>query len=162
MYESLRIEGDPTIWLLAKPTAINPLSEAGETFSINVSSPLAGTLLLARKSVASLVLFEGPGGGIGPTDGSILQTPVLYLPSSTGLTNGSPVYALPPATNLAELATGITDAITSGAPFPIQFGNAASSGLLVLNGEAVPFVLLCPASNVLDEPSGVGGIGHTD
>jgi hypothetical protein len=162
MYGSLRIEGDPTIWVLAQPTAVNPLSEADATVTIDVSSPLAGTLLLVRKSVASLVLFEGPGGGIGPTDGPILQTPALYLPSSTGLTGGSPVYALPPATNLAELAAGITDAITSGAPFPVQFGNAESSGLLVLNGEAVPFVLLCPASSVLDEPSGVGGIGPTD
>jgi hypothetical protein len=162
MYGSLRIEGDPTIWVLAEPTATNPLSSTDETLSIAVSSPLAGTLLLSRKSAASVVLFEGVGGGIGPTDASLLGTPVLYLPSPTGLSNGTPVYALPPATDLAELATGITAVMTSGTSYAIEFGNAASGGLLVLNGGALPFVVLCPASSVLDQPSGVGGIGPTD
>jgi hypothetical protein len=109
-----------------------------------------------------VVLFEGVGGGIGPTDASLLGTPVLYLPSATGLSNGSPVYARPPATDLAELATGITAVMTSGTSYAIEFGNAASGGLLVLNGGALPFVVLCPASSVLDQPSGVGGIGPTD
>ncbi|MGO9054961.1 MAG: hypothetical protein ACLPN6_25150 [Streptosporangiaceae bacterium] len=86
-------------------------------------------------------LSDPSGGGPIPSDGTVL-TPFLYLSSVTGLSATSPGYPLAPGTDLTALAASITDAMRQGTPCTVAFGGAGKSGVLVLNGAALPFAVL--------------------
>jgi hypothetical protein len=139
VFSYLKINGDPTVWELADPVQASPLAQPGATFSISVVKPLTGTLLLSRTSPGVAVFNTNPSGAIVPS-GSEFGTPVLYLPSPTGLVGGQPVYPLPPGTNLTKLVGEISAALSAGSELTIDF----TGGVLTLNGATVRFVVVCP------------------
>ena len=86
----LCVEGDPTLWGLAV-LDVAPSLAAHDPVALEVVSPLAGTLLLAPLRAGSIVVSTpraGPAGGWVPC--LKLQSPYLYLPSTTGVAAHSP------------------------------------------------------------------------
>jgi hypothetical protein len=154
MFGYLSVEGDPTAWVLAQPVDASPLSRDGETVSIAVTAPLAGTLLLSRKAAGSVAVFNlGDSGEVIPSEGMELEIPVLYLPSPKGYTPSAegpagtlPYYELPPATSLTTLGSNIAAAMRAGSALTIDYGSPVAGGVLWLNAATVPFVVLCPAT----------------
>ncbi len=151
MHDHLRIEGDPTTWVLSEPVAEPAtLTGSGEPFRIPVAAPLSGTLLLSRRAAASAVLYSPADVGGAIPSGARLVTAVLYLPSVTGAASPAaaapPWYPLPPSADLAALETEIMGAMSQGTFSTVEFSSVASSGVLVLNGATLPFVVLCPAA----------------
>jgi hypothetical protein len=82
-----------------------------------------------------------PGGWNGSG-----ATAVLYLPTVTGMTHTSLGYELDQGTDVRELEQNITAAIRDGSLLPVNVSAGLSDGLVVLNGAALEFALLCPAS----------------
>ena len=145
MFGCLTIDGDPTLWSLAKSVSTHPLSGHEDVVSVAITMPLAGTMLLSRRSVTGAEVYnQGDSGEVIPGNFVTLTTPVLYLPSSTGLADDEPVYELPSATNLTTLGSNIAAAMRSGSSLTIDYGSPVSKGILWLNGATVPFVILCP------------------
>jgi hypothetical protein len=149
----ISVEADPTGWVLAEPSDASLISRPGDTVSIPVAAPLAGTLLISRKSAASVAVFTlGESGDVIPSAVKF-ATPVLYLPSPNGYTlsatgpaGGSLVYQLPAGSDLTALGSEIAAAMSAGSSLSIKYGNPVSNGTLWLNGAAVPFVVLCPVT----------------
>jgi len=143
-YNVLTIEGDPTTWVLQEPINDSELQQSGQPFVATITSPRPGTLLLSCRAVASVLLgspLSAPsGGGSIWSDDSPLPRSWLYLPTDAGLTPNSRGYALPVGTNLTDLQSDITTAITAGtfATIPV------SVGTVVLNGATVPFAVILP------------------
>ncbi len=162
MYGYLRIEGDPTIWRLAQLVDISQWT--GETISTAVTAPLSGTLVLSRRA-ASVAAFNElvVGGGVPndvvlPTAAINLPTPSIYLPTSSGASAGSHGYVLPSSVNLTQLGAEISAAMNAGSQLTINLGSGPVGGaVVVLSGAALPFVVLCPATNALGTASGGGG-----
>jgi hypothetical protein len=157
-YPSLQIEGDPTTWLLRNPIDASALTSQ-QPFQATIVAGLNGTLTLGRngtlilssRAAASAVL-SGIGNAI-PSGGHLVSPSFLYLPSATGLKPGTPGYALPPETDPAALQNEITAAMSQSEFCTIP----SSSGVLVLNGATLPFVVLFPAITALPSnaiPSG--------
>jgi hypothetical protein len=143
VFPYLMIDGDPTIWGVAQGAETSLTSQPDGTVSIEVISPLAGLLLLSSKSATVVSFTLGDGGDVIPSENKF-ATPVIYLPSPAGLTDGSPVYALPSATNLTTLADQITAAMRAGKSVTIDYGGPVARGVLTLNGATLSFVVLCP------------------
>jgi len=148
-YNQLQIEGDPTTWGLNAPIEVSVLTDSDAPFVATVtvpSCPLATTLVLSRGAAASVSLLlpidSVSGGGPLWTDVDILTTSWLYLPTATGLTEQSPGYALPAGTDLAELQTTITTALTAGTLVSI----VVAGGAVVLNGATLPFAAILTAN----------------
>lgn len=149
----ISIEADPTGWVLAGAFDVSLLSGPDDAVSIPVAAPLAGTLLVSRKSAASVAVFTlGDSGDVIPSAVKF-ATPVLYLPSPNGYTpsgtgpaGGSLVYELPAGSDLATLGGEIAAAMSAGSSLSIKYGNPISNGTLWLNGATVPFVVLCPVT----------------
>ena len=144
----LRIEGDPTSWNL--PTAIEPgqVTASSGPLALDVSEPLAGRLLLSPQSAGSVVFLQTlvPPHGVVP-NGLILSVPCLYLPSVTGPDpHSSPqrYYTLPLSVDLAGLEADILAAMTGGTLVTVEVTGPVAAGFAVLNGGALPFVVLCP------------------
>ena len=154
IYGNLRIEGDPTIWSLDHPVDVSQWT--GETVSVAVKAPLRGTLLLSRR-VASVAAFNQVGEGGVPND-VVIPAAAIYLPTSSGPSAASHGYVLPGSVNLTQLAGQISAAMNAGSQLTIEFGGGPAGGVLMLSGAALPFVVLCPAADVLGEPSGGGGV----
>ena len=55
-------------------------------------------------------------------------------------------YLLPMSTDLAALEAEITAAMTGGTLVTVDFTGPADPGVVLLNGAALPFVVLCPAT----------------
>jgi len=137
-YPYLVIEGDPTTWLLSKPIDASALTSQ-QPFQTEIVAGRSGTLILSGRAAASAVL-SGVGNAI-PSGAGLVSPPFLYLPSPAGVKPGTPGHELPPATNLAALQADITAAMTKGTFCTVP----SSNGVLVLNGAALPFVVLFPA-----------------
>jgi DNA-binding CsgD family transcriptional regulator/tetratricopeptide (TPR) repeat protein len=148
VYSNLQIAGDPTIWWLAQP--VNLTQWTGQTVSIPVTAPLSGTLLLSRR-VASVAAFTESAVSAAPTS-LVLPWPAIYLPTASGPSAGSYGYVLPLSASLAALEGQISAAMGAGTQLTIDFGPAAS-GVLVLSGAALPFVVLCPANAGTGQPA---------
>jgi hypothetical protein len=144
----IRIEGDPTSWTLAHPQDVSRLAASGEPEALAVSEPLAGRLLLSLRSVGSVVFFQpamDPHHGVVP-NGVRLPEQCLYVPSTTGPdphSNPARYYLLPTSTDLAALETEIKAAMREGIRVSIDFTGPDQPGVLVLNGGALSFVVLC-------------------
>jgi hypothetical protein len=160
MYQQLRIEGDPTTWVLGQPIEDTALTQSSAPFQAEIIAPLAGTLILSGRAAASVALYDPPGGVIpsGATPGGVKPsgvipsgasplTPCLYLPSAAGLSIESPGYQLPVAPDLPTLASEITAAMSQEKPCTVAFGVGSDGGVLVLNGAALPFAVLFKAAS---------------
>jgi hypothetical protein len=143
VFGRLQIDGDPTLWWLRQPVDAGELTGPGGPQSIDVISPLNGTLLLSATSAASLALANPPVGAI-PTD-AITPTPVLYLPLPGGFTDVSDGYPLPAGTDLEALKREITAAMSGGSRVAVGV-HRMDAQMLVLNGAALPFAIVCPAN----------------
>jgi hypothetical protein len=144
----IRIEGDPTSWTLTRPADVSRLAASGEPEVLEVSEPLAGRLLLSLRSVGSVVFFQpamDPHHGVVP-NGVRLPEQCLYVPSTTGPdphSNPARYYVLPTSTDLAALQAQIKAAMREGTRVSIDFTGPDQPGVIVLNGGALSFVVLC-------------------
>jgi hypothetical protein len=150
MFGNLQIAGDPTIWWLAGQVDISKPS--AQAISVTVRAPLIGTLLLSPRA-AGVAAFSEPGEAGEPVN-PILPTPSLYLPTSSGPSAGSVGYTLPAAASLPDLVSEISAAMNNGSQCAVEY----DGGILVLSGETLSFVVLCPADAVLGISSGTGGV----
>ena len=147
----IRIEGDPTSWTLTHPDGARQAVASGEPVALPVSEPLAGRLLLSPKSVGSIVFFQpamDPHHGVVP-NGVKLPEQCVYVPSTTGPdphSNPARYYLLPTQTDLDALESDIKAAMSRGTTVSIDFTGPDQPGVIVLNGAALPFVVLCPAT----------------
>lgn len=149
----IRIEGDPTSWALTSPVEPSQVAASGEPVVLPLSEPLAGRLLLSPRSVASVVFFQpaaDPRHGVVP-NGVRLPEQCLYVPSATGPdphSNPARYYLLPTSTDLATLEAQITAAMSGGTTISVEFTGPGDPGVIMLNGAAMSFVVLCPATSV--------------
>ena len=147
----IRIEGDPTSWTLGTPIDPGQVTAASGPVVLEVAEPLGGRLLLSPRSVGSVVFFQpaaSPRHGVVP-NGVKLPGHCLYVASATGPdphSNPPRYYLLPQPADLAELEARITAAMSGGTIVSVDFTGPADPGVVVLNGGAVSFVVLCPAS----------------
>jgi hypothetical protein len=147
----IRIEGDPTSWTLAGPADASQVAASGEPVVLRVSEPLAGRLLLSPRSAGSVVFFQpamDPHHGVVP-NGVRLPERCLYIPSTTGPdphSNPARYYLLPTATDLAALEAEIKAAMSGGTTVSIDFTGPDQPGVIVLNGAALSFAVLCSAT----------------
>jgi hypothetical protein len=54
-------------------------------------------------------------------------------------------YGLPPSADLAALEAEIAAEMSAGTFVTVDLTGPANTGVVVLNGAALPFVVLCPA-----------------
>jgi hypothetical protein len=94
--------------------------------------------------VGSAVFLEYVPVPIGTRPNGVWNPePVLYVPSPIGPdvhSNPPNFYTLPSAVDLAALEAEIIAAMTGGTFLPVK----VTGGVVVINGAAVPFALLCP------------------
>lgn len=146
----IRIEGDPTTWRLRTPIDAGQVTPTNGSVVLDVSEPLAGRLLLSPASVGSVVFLQNgefdPHHGVVP-NGVRLPEQCLYVPSQTGPdphSNPPRYYLLPRSTDLGELEAEITAAMGGRTTVTVDFTGPADPGVIVLNGGALSFVVLCP------------------
>ncbi|HUL26920.1 MAG TPA: hypothetical protein VLW44_14245 [Streptosporangiaceae bacterium] len=145
----LRIESDPTTWTLPTPVGADQVPTSSEPVAFEVTDPLAGRLILSPRAVGSAVFLAPPPGGGHIPNGARLPEPCIYVPSATGPdlhSNPKRYYLLPPLADLAALEQQITAAMSGGTFVTIELTGPANTGVLVLNGAALSFVVLCPAT----------------
>jgi hypothetical protein len=146
----IRIEGDPTSWTLARPVDARQVAASGDPVVLAVSEPLAGRLLLSPRSAGSVVFFQpamDPHGVV--PNGVRLPEQCLYVPSTTGPdphSNPARYYLLPTATDLAALEREIKAAMSRGTAVSVDFTGPDEPGVIVLNGAALSFAVLCPGT----------------
>jgi hypothetical protein len=141
LYNTLRIDADPTSWELSG--MVEQVRTSSAPVVLPVSHPLVGNLVLSPRSVGSAVFLEylairgtRPNGILNPEQ-------VLYVPSPIGLDlHGNPpnFYTLPNAVDLAALQADIIAAMTDLTFLTVN----VTGGVVVINGAAVPFAVLCP------------------
>ena len=149
MASILRIEGDPTSWTLTAAMEDAHVLASGTPVAVPVAAPLAGRLLLSPRAVGSVVYLQPPDVHGHIPSGARLPQPCLYVPSATGPDpHSSPprYYWLPPLVNLPALEAQITAAMSGGTTVTVDLPGLADNGLAVLNGAALSFVVLCPAT----------------
>ena len=137
----LYIEGDPTAWGLRDVAPEFPDWDSTPT-ALAVIGPLVGTLVLSPVRVGSFVLLPPPAGdGWAPAQQS--AAPFLYLPSATGLPATSPGYTLGALNrDLPGLQADIMNAMVESTYLPVQVTGAGGTGVVVLNGGVLPFVVI--------------------
>ncbi len=144
MYNAIRIDADPTCWELAE--AVERVPESSAPVVLPVSHPLVGNLVLSPRSVGSAVFFEHIDIYGTRPNGMVLGDPVLYVPSPLGPdvhSNPTNFYPLAGTVDLASLQADIIAAMTGGTFLPVSIVH----GVVVINGAAVPFVVLAPPRN---------------
>ena len=141
MYNSLRIGADPTWWELSE--GVEQLPTFGVPVVLPVSHPFEGNLVVSPRSVDSAVFLEGfHYHRATRPNGILLPEQVLYVPSPTGPdvhSNPPNFYTLPSAVDLAALQADIIAAMTDETFLTVNL----TSGVIVINGAAVAFAVLC-------------------
>jgi hypothetical protein len=149
MYNVLRLEGDPASWILYDATIealARRLNESGDPVALQVVDPLQGRLVLSPRCAGSVALLAPPGG-VGWVPGHImLPAAHLYVASVTGPTQDFPGYALASSVDLDGLERKIMAAMDEGTVITVEVSDGTESGVLMLNGAALPLVVLCPPS----------------
>ena len=144
-YIFLRIGTDPTDWVLenADPdTVAAQLSQATGPVVLPVVAPLQGNLVVSPSAAATIsVQRQPPGRGARPSHIAVPRSPVLYLPSLTGPTQGSAGYPLAPGTDLAAQEQAIIAAMSGRTFLSIQVADI-QGGVVLLNGAALDFAVL--------------------
>jgi len=141
----LGVQGDPTIWGLEEiAAAVSPKLTADAPVALSVVEPVVGTLLLAPRLAASLVLTPvlNPQGGWVPC--VALAAPYLYLPSPAGVTANSPGYMLV-GSNLQTVQEDITAAMSNGTRLTVNVTLGGTGSTVVINGAELQFVILATA-----------------
>ena len=149
MASILRIEGDPTSWTLTAAIDAGQVLTSGAPVTVPVSAPLAGRLLLSPRAAGSVVYLQVLDDHGHIPSGDQLPQPCLYVPSATGPDpHSSPprYYGLTPLANLAALEAEITAAMSGGTFVTVGLAGPTDNGIVVLNGAALSFVVLCPAT----------------
>jgi hypothetical protein len=147
----IRIEGDPTSWTLSTPIDPAQVTAPGGPVVLEVSEPLAGRMLLSSRSAGSVVFLQpaaDPWHGVVP-NGVRLPGQCLYVSSATGPdphSNPPRYYLLPESTDLGAVEAQITAAMRGASFVTVDFTGPADPGVVVLNGAAVSFVVLCPGT----------------
>jgi hypothetical protein len=137
----LHIEGDPTAWGLADVGPENP----GWTgpVSLPIVVPVAGTLVLSPANVGGLALVDPDwhNGWVPATVG----VPQLYIATATGMKGavGYPLAA--PDNNTHALIEKILNAMRTRSTITVAL-DIVGGGTIVLNGAALPFAAVAPAS----------------
>jgi hypothetical protein len=147
MYNVLRIEGDPASWILenAQIQAVaQELARSSGPVILQVVAPLTGRLVLSAKSAGSVALLAPPGGTGWIPGGIHLPRAHLYVPSATGPTAEIPGYTLAQSADLGSLEQDIVAAMRDGTFLTVDIAEGSQSGILVLNGAALPLAVLCP------------------
>jgi hypothetical protein len=143
VYNTLRIDADPTSWELTKGVEHVPTFSAPVV--LPVYHPLAGELVLSPRSVGSAVFLEFSLDVFGTRpNGMPVPGEFLYVPSPTGPNVHSippNLYTLASAVDRAALQADIIAAMTNGTFLTVN----VTGGVVVINGAAVPFVVLGPA-----------------
>lgn len=148
MYVLIKIAGDSTTWWTKSLTDASALAEqlAHGPASVPVFYPVIGNLLISR--LASVAILDVPPSVSWiPSD---TQAPVATLLVQTGPAAGaagssdSPGYTLPVGTNLAELASKITSAMSGPGITTVNVSSGPNTGVAVLNGAALTFAVVCP------------------
>lgn len=145
----IRIEGDPTCWQLRPAIDPEQLTASTAPTELAVSDPLAGTLLLSRRLFGSVVILSPPPDSGHIPNGLILTEPCLYVPSTTGPdphSNPPRYYQLDRSEDLQALRAKITAAMSGGTFITVNVTGRADTGVVVLNGAALSFVVVCPAT----------------
>jgi hypothetical protein len=152
MSTHLRIDDDPTTFVLSAPMDATTLTEATAALQLGVVGPYPGTLILNPAAAGALALQEvlPDQHGIIPTDDDI-AVPYLYVPSSAGLTATSPGSQLPASPGLAALAGSIETAMNDGDPVRVSVSGVTGNGTVVLNGAVLAFAVVY---NVITTGSG--------
>jgi hypothetical protein len=144
-YTFLRIGTDPTAWVLesADPdTVAAQLSEGTGPVVLPVLNPLRGDLVVSPSAAATIsVARPFPVHNWHPSHIALPLWPVLYLPSPTGPTQGSPGYPLDPSTDLAALGQRIIAAMGERTILSIKVADGRG-GVVLLNGAALGFAVL--------------------
>jgi hypothetical protein len=151
---TLKIGADPTSWFITGTScgAVADELSQGSPVLLDVAFPFQGQLVLSLAHTGSVALLPAPAhGGTHPGDAQAgtapppplpLSSPALFLPSAAGASLESPGYALPAGTDLGALAQSIETAVGAGSLYRVSL----ASGLLVLNGAALAFAVICPAT----------------
>jgi hypothetical protein len=141
LYNALRIETDPTYWELTE--AVEQVPTSSDPVVLPVSHPLLGDLVLSPRSVSSAVFFERIDIYGTRPNGMPIGGPVLYVPSPLGPDvhrNPTNFYPLASSVDRVALQAEIIAAMAGGTFLTVNIDR----GTVVINGAAVPFVVLCP------------------
>jgi hypothetical protein len=143
----IQIEDDPTKWWFEQPFQAGQLT--GQPLTVQVSAPVVGTLVLSGKpgSVAVFDVSSAP-----PSNLLDVPIPAIYVPTTSGISEGHVGYELPASADLDTLSSQIAGSMHAGHTQTIALGGSASGGTLVLNGATLSFVVLCQQN-----PPSVGG-----
>ena len=98
----IQIEGDPTKWWFAQPFQAGQLT--GQPVTVQISAPVVGTLVLSGRP-GSIVVFNLPSGQV-PNDLDV-PIPAVYVPTTSGISEGHVGYELPASADLDTLASQI-------------------------------------------------------
>ncbi len=150
----LRIGGDPASWVVPDgnyDALATQFSQATEPAVIEVSSPLAGTLVLSAKAAGSVVILQPPGGLVLETHdwnpgGAIKPSaPLIYLASPAGPGTGSSRYVVSANVNAQALVEEIRTAMSDGTKrmLTLPVFDPSGTGTLVIDGAALPFAVVC-------------------
>jgi len=144
----LSVEGDPTNWGLEEiAAAVSSKLATDSPAVLSVVKPVVGTLLLAPRLAASLVLTPvlNPQGGWVPC--IALAAPYLYLPSPAGVTANSPGYMLVGSdANLEAAQEAITAAMSNSTQLTVNVTRDGTGSTVVINGAELQFVVLATAA----------------
>jgi hypothetical protein len=152
----LYVDSDPTGWYIEDGSlTLSQLTGSDQVLSVPVLHPVRGTLLLSPSAFGSIVLTGPPPGTEGMPSDADVQTPQVYLPSATGITDNWSGYPL--SDNPADTQNRILQAMGTGDMISIAIGSLLSAGQVFLNGATLSFVVLCEprasGAAVLSAPS---------
>src|SRR5262249_54766679 len=150
-------ESDPTYWSLEPGEDSSPivdkLDSSGDPFSVGVTGPLVGTMLISPRCMGTVAILdeesigswtpsgiEHPVGSWTPS-GDELPSAVLYVPMATGPVEPSG-YALPRETNPNDLSQEILGAMTSGKAITTPISTPKGKGRLRIDGGALAFAVI--------------------
>jgi hypothetical protein len=139
----LYIGSDPTRWELGNPEPVPPpWRDSSDPVALAVVRPLSGTLVLVPRRAGSIALLAAEFDY--PWIPSQLLLPHIYVPTPAGVGVPTPGYSLAADTNLDKLEQAIMAAMRDGTPLDLAVTGLNGTGVLVLNGAMLPFVVLCP------------------
>ncbi len=145
---SLNIGSDPTSWILdnSKEDVTYDLVKrklhAAQPFALPVAEPLEGELALSpRAGNVSLISFPR-GHNWNPSD--VPTSPFLYIATAVGpAADQENCYVLAHDADVEELQRRILKAMADPDVVTVEVTAGGGSGVLVLNGATLPFVVLC-------------------